>query len=81
VRRTVGARGVLHVENGRHPILEAFGGVDVVPNDCQSDAERVFLCLTGPNMGGKSTFLRQAALLVVLAQIGSFAPATASMST
>ena len=76
VRPTVVAQSVLHVENGRHPILETFGGVDFVPNDCHIDAERRFLCITGPNMGGKSTFLRQAALLAVLAQIGSFVPAT-----
>jgi DNA mismatch repair protein MutS len=65
----------LHVCNGRHPIVEAYGGVDFVPNDCTLDAQRRFLLITGPNMGGKSTYLRQTALLAILAQMGSFVPA------
>jgi len=76
VRPTLVAESGMHVEGGRHPILETFGGVSFVPNDCHLDASRRFLCITGPNMGGKSTFLRQAALVAILAQIGSFVPAT-----
>ena len=67
---------IVEVEGGRHPIVEAFGGVDFVPNDCRADAGKRFLLITGPNMGGKSTYLRQAALLSVLAQMGSFVPAS-----
>ena len=65
-----------HVEGGRHPIVDAIGGVDFVPNDCSMDAEKRFLFITGPNMGGKSTYLRQTALISILAQAGSFVPAT-----
>ena len=75
VRPTMVAESVVHVESGRHPILEAFGGLDFVPNDCHVDADRRFLCITGPNMGGKSTYLRQTALIAILAQSGSFVPA------
>ncbi|HEV2908048.1 MAG TPA: DNA mismatch repair protein MutS, partial [Candidatus Eremiobacteraceae bacterium] len=68
----------LDVSGARHPIVEAYGGVDFVPNDCCLDAQRRFLLITGPNMGGKSTYLRQTALLAVLAQMGSYVPATAA---
>jgi DNA mismatch repair protein MutS len=69
----------LEVRGGRHPVVEAMlrrGGEDFVPNDADLDpaATRILL-LTGPNMSGKSTYLRQVALLVLLAQIGSFVPA------
>ncbi|MBC5824984.1 MAG: DNA mismatch repair protein MutS [Candidatus Eremiobacteraeota bacterium] len=65
----------LDIVDGRHPIVEAYGGVDFVPNNIALDDDGRFLLLTGPNMGGKSTYLRQAALLCVLAQTGSFIPA------
>jgi DNA mismatch repair protein MutS len=65
----------LLVEGGRHPIVEAYGSLDFVPNDCRVDAEHRFLLITGPNMGGKSTYLRQTALISILAQMGSFVPA------
>jgi DNA mismatch repair protein MutS len=68
----------LDVEGARHPIVEAYGGVDFVPNDCCLDAQRRFLLITGPNMGGKSTYLRQTALLAILAQMGSYVPAIAA---
>ena len=68
----------LDVEGARHPIVEAYGGVDFVPNDCCLDAQRRFLLITGPNMGGKSTYLRQTALLAILAQMGSYVPAAAA---
>jgi DNA mismatch repair protein MutS len=67
---------VYEVEGGRHPIVEAVGGVDFVPNDCRMDENKRFLFIPGPNMGGKSTYLRQTALLSILAQAGSFVPAT-----
>jgi len=69
----------LEIEGGRHPVVEAAvarSGDRFVANDCRlSESERVWL-VTGPNMGGKSTFLRQNALIAVLAQAGSFVPAT-----
>jgi len=67
----------LEIRDGRHPVVEALGGQECfVPNDTVLDArERQILLLTGPNMGGKSTFLRQTALVCILAQSGSFVPA------
>ena len=68
----------LHIEGGRHPVAEAIleaASRSFVPNDCHmGDGQRLWL-LTGPNMAGKSTFLRQVALIVLMAQIGSFVPA------
>jgi DNA mismatch repair protein MutS len=64
------------VDGGRHPIVEAVGGVDFVPNDCRMGEDKRFLFITGPNMGGKSTYLRQTALLSIMAQAGSFVPAS-----
>ncbi len=70
------------LDGGRHPVVEAAlsrqGGAGFVPNDCDlGDARRLWL-LTGPNMAGKSTFLRQNALLAVMAQAGSWVPARAA---
>ncbi|MFQ5738858.1 MAG: DNA mismatch repair protein MutS [Acidobacteriota bacterium] len=66
----------LVIEGGRHPVLELQGSEPFVPNDltCNTGADQL-LILTGPNMGGKSTYLRQNALIVILAQMGSFVPA------
>ncbi len=67
------------VQGGRHPVVEAAlqrqGGTGFVPNDCDLGRERRLWLLTGPNMAGKSTFLRQNALIAVMAQAGSFVPA------
>jgi DNA mismatch repair protein MutS len=71
----------LDIKGGRHPVVEAAlakEGQAFVANDCAlSEGERLWL-VTGPNMGGKSTFLRQNALIVILAQAGSFVPATSA---
>lgn len=67
---------VLRISEGRHPVVEAFlGAGEFHPNDAQFDAARKQAVITGPNMAGKSTYLRQNALIVLLAQIGSFVPA------
>ncbi len=66
----------LHVEAGRHPVVERT--TEFVPNDLHLDRDRRFLVVTGPNMSGKSTYLRQAALVTLLAQVGSFVPADAA---
>ncbi|WP_159904567.1 DNA mismatch repair protein MutS [Salinirussus salinus] len=63
----------LEVEAGRHPVVEQT--TDFVPNDLRMDDDRRFLVVTGPNMSGKSTYMRQAALITLLAQVGSFVPA------
>jgi DNA mismatch repair protein MutS len=76
VRPTVDDSSVLVVRDGRHPVLDRLLGEAFVPNDTDlaPDARRL-LVLTGPNMSGKSTYMRQVGLLVVLAQAGSFVPA------
>jgi DNA mismatch repair protein MutS len=77
VRPEVDGGEVIDIKGGRHPVLERSGeGRGFIPNDTYLDraAQRV-LILTGPNMAGKSTYLRQVALIVLLAQIGSFVPA------
>jgi len=65
----------LQIVEGRHPVLEARSGVPVTPNDLVLDAEARVVILTGPNMAGKSVYLRQTGHLVVLAQMGAFVPA------
>src|SRR5262249_5360739 len=68
----------LAVLAGRHPVVEAMGSDErFVPNDIRfgGEGDSRILIVTGPNMGGKSTYLRQAALVTVMAQIGSFVPA------
>jgi DNA mismatch repair protein MutS len=73
----------IEIERGRHPVVEARlaedpqgrGGGTFIANDCRLDATRRMLILTGPNMGGKSTFMRQVAVIVLLAAIGSYVPA------
>jgi DNA mismatch repair protein MutS len=67
---------VIAIEDGRHPVMEAILRAQFVPNDLHlREREHRFILLTGPNMGGKSTYLRQAGLLTIMAQIGSFVPA------
>ncbi len=67
---------VLEMREGRHPVLErALGPGEYVPNDVYMDESRHLLLLTGPNMAGKSSLARQVALMVVMAQMGSFVPA------
>ena len=66
--------GVL-IRRGRHPVVEQMLDGPFEPNDLELDETRRMLVITGPNMGGKSTYMRQAALIVLLAHIGSFVPA------
>ncbi len=69
----------LDIERGRHPVVEArlaeTGGGAFIANDCRLDARTRMLIVTGPNMGGKSTFMRQVALITLMAAIGSYVPA------
>jgi DNA mismatch repair protein MutS len=65
---------ILNIEQGRHPVVE--NQIErFIANDCQLSSERKLLLITGPNMGGKSTFMRQTALITLLAYIGSYVPA------
>ncbi|HLS51463.1 MAG TPA: DNA mismatch repair protein MutS, partial [Burkholderiaceae bacterium] len=65
------------LENGRHPVVE-HTIERFIPNDCTLDAQHQLLLITGPNMGGKSTYMRQVALITLLARVGSFVPASAA---
>lgn len=65
----------LFIEQGRHPVVEQIQDTPFVANDVQLNSKRRMLLITGPNMGGKSTYMRQVALLTVMAHIGSFVPA------
>ncbi len=69
---------LLEVEQGRHPVIEQVLDEPFIANDTLLDNERRMLLITGPNMGGKSTYMRQNALLVLLAHVGSFVPAQAA---
>lgn len=65
------------IKEGRHPVVEkVLNAQEYVPNECNMDNEREILLITGPNMSGKSTYMRQVALTSILAQIGCFVPAT-----
>ncbi|HZH44976.1 MAG TPA: DNA mismatch repair protein MutS [Lysobacter sp.] len=66
----------LCIERGRHPVVEAVRDEPFEPNDLMLDGDRRMLVITGPNMGGKSTYMRQNALIVLLAHVGSFVPAS-----
>jgi DNA mismatch repair protein MutS len=65
----------LAIEGGRHLVVERVSAEPFIPNDLALDEHRRMLVITGPNMGGKSTYMRQAALIVILAYAGSFVPA------
>jgi DNA mismatch repair protein MutS len=76
VRPDVDTSTVIDIEAGRHPLVErSLGRHRFVANDCSLDAVQRLVILTGPNMAGKSTFLRQVAMIVLLAQVGSHVPA------
>jgi DNA mismatch repair protein MutS len=68
----------IEIQAGRHPVVEALRDEPFEPNDLQLDPQRRLLVITGPNMGGKSTYMRQAALIVLLAHLGSYVPAKAA---
>ena len=76
VRPEVHDDGELDIRNGRHPVVEQMlHGERYVPNDITFEQHEVIRVITGPNMSGKSTYFRQAALIVLMAQMGSFVPA------
>jgi len=72
---TLTSQAALRITGGRHPVVERFLAEPFVPNDIALDASTRMLVITGPNMGGKSTYMRQVALITLLAHIGSYVPA------
>ena len=72
-------RKILEIFEGRHPVVESFSernrDISFIPNDCYLNENSLINLITGPNMAGKSTFLRQNALIIIMAQLGSFVPA------
>ncbi len=75
VRPTFNNDHLLNIVSGKHPILNSFKNIKYVPNDLYMDKEVTTLVITGPNMGGKSTYMRQCVLLAIMAQIGCYLPA------
>ena len=76
VRPAINDEGRYEISGGRHPVVEdSIGREKFVPNDTSLDAEHRVMIITGPNMAGKSTYMRQVALIVLMAHIGSFVPA------
>lgn len=78
VHPTIDDSTAFHIRSGRHPVVEAAMRTRFVANDCDLGADKRVWLVTGPNMAGKSTFLRQNALIAILAQAGSFVPAEAA---
>ena len=74
VRPTLTNEHVIDIKNGRHPVVEVVSKSEYVPNDCVLETGVNTLLITGPNMSGKSTFMRQLAIIVIMAQMGSFVP-------
>ena len=74
VRPTLNESGIINIKDGRHPVIETNLKVNYVSNDLKMDAEDSILLITGPNMSGKSTYMRQVALISIMAQIGCFVP-------
>lgn len=70
---------VIRIKGGRHPVVEQHSGSPFIANDCFLDGKHSLQILTGPNMGGKSTYMRQTALIVILACAGSFVPAAGAV--
>ncbi|MDO5131576.1 MAG: DNA mismatch repair protein MutS [Eubacteriales bacterium] len=76
VRPSFNESGTIRITNGRHPVVEQMQRGDFIPNDTLLDGKKNCICIiTGPNMAGKSTYMRQVALIALMAQIGSFVPA------
>jgi len=82
-RPTFSDTGEMSIAAGRHPVIEMLADEEAgrfIPNDLfLNDSDNLIAVITGPNMGGKSTYLRQAALIAILAQMGSFVPADSAM--
>ena len=75
VKPVINDEGIINIKDGRHPVVEIVSKGEYVPNDCIMESGINTLLITGPNMSGKSTFMRQLAIIIIMAQMGSFVPA------
>ena len=66
----------IEIKDGKHPVIERVSNTEYVPNDIMMDEETNVLLITGPNMSGKSTYMRELAIIIIMAQMGSFVPAS-----
>ena len=79
VRPSINDKGVIRIKDGRHPVVEKMLQGDFISNDTSLDSKKnAIAIITGPNMAGKSTYMRQVALICLMAQIGSFVPAASA---
>lgn len=79
VRPQLNTKGKFLIVDGRHPVIENIIGYEnYVPNDCNLNSKSNIQIITGPNMGGKSTYMRQSALIAIMAHVGSFIPASSA---
>lgn len=74
VRPQISSENIIKIENGRHPVIETISNNPFIPNSTDLSSDKM-LIITGPNMGGKSTFMRQSALICIMARCGCFVPA------
>ena len=77
-RPEIVSTGEIHIKQGRHPVIDAISNTHYVPNDLELSNDTRVVILTGPNMSGKSSYIRQNALIVLLAHIGCFVPASSA---
>lgn len=75
IRPTLNENHIIDIKNGKHPVIDKVSKGEYVPNDCLMDEKINTLLITGPNMSGKSTYMRQLAIIIIMAQIGSFVSA------
>jgi DNA mismatch repair protein MutS len=79
IKPLVDTSNILYIEDGRHPIIEKSMQLSkFIPNDTKLDDDNRLFLITGPNMSGKSTYMRQVAMIVIMAQIGSYVPASSA---
>lgn len=75
VRPTLNQEHIIDIKDGFHPVIERVSNHTYVANDCKMPSDITTLLITGPNMSGKSTYMRQLAIIIIMAQVGSFVPA------
>ena len=79
IKPVINKNNIINIEDGRHPVVEKMSKIEYVPNDCKMNETTTTLLITGPNMSGKSTYMRQLAIIIILNQMGSFVPATKAL--